>query len=163
MRYYVFALALLFSIAAAAQGPPVDRKITLPQGVRQSTVDLGPSGTVGIYHLGGDNYSVVEGRNTYSFTSGSIEWEGIVLATLHCWEKRCVTLPPGNYAAHFLDLTGLGFYNSVSVEYHKSDRHGRPKGKPIMATYSIEWDRWRPDLKNQFLAIAALQSAPESH
>jgi hypothetical protein len=98
-RFALAFFALAFSIPSGGQ--TVDRTIDLPEGIHTNSIDLGPNGTVGIYNLGGNNYSVIEGRDSYDFVNGKLLWGGQTLATLSCQTRRCTLLNPGIYTAHF--------------------------------------------------------------
>ena len=116
-------IVFIFLALGGALAQSVDRIIDLPDGIQTKTLDLGPTGTVGIYPLGGGNYSVVEGRDLLDLpAAGAWEWEGHAMGTLQCQQKKkCQELHAGRYLAHFVA-------NTVSVEYYRQDHRAPQEG-----------------------------------
>lgn len=157
----LLTLAFLEFSSSPAFAQTNDINIYLPDGIAIHTLDFGPTGDIYARNLGGDNWEVWEGRATSDgLTYGDLVLNNHVLAKLYCAinQQRCVTLPPGNYPAHFLSphlvISPNGSaipMDGVEISYRKLDRRGRPKGKTLIATYSVEWTKPEARSKTELL------------
>lgn len=154
--YALFAAIVFAALRSNAQ----EAVVTLPEGIHADSIDLGPSGTVGVHRLGGNVYSVHEGRDELQLTRGAMFWRGKNIATLWCSDSPCTLLKPGDYVTRFVIRNEGLLGDEAIIVTPRLDRKGRPKkGKPLSAVYLIEWQRWAEvsKVKNQFLS--ALSSA----